>query len=145
MFSRRTVGWVILGYTLASWGGRIGLLTAADAADIWSWVRIGGSIAVGVATWLAFISSRWVVPIGWFFAGFTTLVWVRSLITVWTDPANSLGFSVVHSVLAALWFAVAALAVGVAQTTGSGTPDPTTGVPGATSSDSASTTSSIDR
>lgn len=145
MISRRTLGWIILAYTLLSWGGRIGLLTDADAADAWSWVRIGGSFAVGILTWACLVSGRLVRPAAFGFAGFTAVVWTRSLVTVWTDPANTLGFNLVHTALAALWVVLAVLAVRVGQATGSGVRSPATGVAGGTISESADTTSSIDR
>lgn len=145
MFSRRIVGWAILVYTLASWGGRIGLLTDVDGGNLWSWVRIGGSFVVGIVTWLSFVTNRWQRPMAFFFAGFTTLIWIRSLVVVWTEPANSLAFNMVHTGLAALWLVMAGLAVRVGQETGSGAREATSGVPGGTISASVDTTSSIDR
>lgn len=144
MISRRVIGWTVLVYTLASWGGRIGLLTEADAADLTSWIRIVGSLVVGLAAAIALIWGRRVRPMAVVFAVFTTFIWVRSLISVWTTP-NSLGFQLVHSVLAALWFVLVVLTLRAAQATRSGVGEAVTGVPGATIPDSASTTSSIDR
>ena len=34
-------------WQFVSWGGRISLLTDAEAVDQWNWFRIGGSLAVG--------------------------------------------------------------------------------------------------
>lgn len=144
MISRRTLGWIIGAWTLISWGGRIGLLTDADAADFASWARIGGSIVIGLATAVCFIAGRFQRPMSVVFALWTVFVWVRSLVTVWTEP-NSLAFQLVHTALAVVWFALAVGAVKLGQPTGSATEAGATGVPGGTISDSFDTTSSIDR
>ncbi len=144
MISRRTLGWVIAAWTLISWGGRIGLLTDADGADLRSWLRIGGSLALGLVTGAAFVSGRMVRVTGYVFAAWTSFVWVRSLVTVWTEP-NTLAFRLVHTALALVWFALVAGAVRAAQATGSATGSIGVEGPGGTSSPSRDTTSSIER
>lgn len=45
-----------------------------------------------------------------FFAGWSTVIWVRSLVTVWTKD-NSMAFRMVHTVLAAGFLVLSYLAV----------------------------------
>lgn len=105
----------ILGWTTLTWAGRIRLLTDAEQTDPANLVRIGGSIAIGLlaAAVVLFLPGggieRWVLTL---FAGWSAAIWVRSLVTVWTSP-NSLPFRLVHTVLAAGFFVLAAWAVRV--------------------------------
>ncbi len=105
--STRLLAVLVATWTLVSWGGRIGLLTGAEAADPWTLVRIGGSLAVGLATAtllaVAPDRARW---LRWLFVGWTVLLWTRSLVVTWIDPP-SVALGVVHTVLAAGWFALA--------------------------------------
>lgn len=145
MMSRRSLGWVILVWTAISWGGRIRLLTDVDAADAWSWARIGGSLAIGIGAGLALVLGKVARPMAVVFALWTVPIWVRSLFAVWTEP-NTLGFRLVHTALAVVWFGLSAWAVRWAQATGSGSGSAAgTGVPGVTISASRDTTSSMDR
>jgi hypothetical protein len=109
--SRRVLALVVALWTLVSWGGRIGLLTDAETGDAWNWIRIAGSLAVGLGTAGVFTfrpsAARWVA---WPFGAFTTLLWTRSLWTVWTEP-NPPAFRLVHTGLAVAWFGLA-VAVG---------------------------------
>lgn len=89
--------------TLASWGGRIGLLAAAPTAtDV---VRIGGSLLVGLVT-AAVLVRRGAVPtmIALTFVGWNLAVWGRAAVVTWID-APSLGFAMVHTALAIAWAA----------------------------------------
>jgi hypothetical protein len=148
--SRRLLPWAILVWTATSWGGRIGLLTDAESADAGSWARIGGSLAVGVLVWAALALDRLARPAAWLFAAWTAGVWGRSLVAVWTQP-NSANFRLVHSVLAAVWFVLAILAVRhfgsppAPDQAGSGTRSTSGAGPGGRISESRSTTSSTDR
>jgi hypothetical protein len=149
--SRRGLGWAILVWTAISWGGRIRLLTDVDAGDLWSWVRIGGSFAIGLVVGLSLILGRGARPMAVLFAAWTIPIWARSLFMVWAEP-NTIGFRLVHTALAVVWFALALWALrwalgrsGGDQATGSGSGASSTGVPGGTSSASRDTTSSIDR
>lgn len=108
--------WLALGilvWTAVTWGGRVRLLTGAEQGDLGTWLRVGGSIVVGVAaaTVIAFASGgsleRWVLTL---FALWSTVVWLRSLITVWLDD-GSVPFKLVHTVLAAGFLLLAFLAV----------------------------------
>jgi hypothetical protein len=145
MMSRRSLGWVILAWTAISWGGRIRLLTDLDAADVWSWARIGGSFVIGIAAGLALVLGKGARPMALAFAVWTVPIWARSLFTVWTE-SNTLGFRLVHTGLAVVWFGVSVWAVRWAQATGSGSGSAaSTGSPGGTISASRDTTSSIDR
>jgi hypothetical protein len=140
----RLLGWVILAWTLVSWGGRIRLLTDVDANDLWSWARIGGSFVVGVVAGLAMILGKGGRPMAVLFAVWTVPIWARSLFTVWTET-NTIGFRLVHTALAGVWFGLVAWSVRWVQVTGSGNGANPTGVPGSTISANRDTTSSIDR
>lgn len=107
--SRRLLALAVLAWTAVSWGGRVGLLTTAEAGEPWTLVRVTGSLLVGVAT--AAVLARppgWEGPVLGLFVGWTVVVWTRALLLAWVDSA-SLGFSLVHTVLAVGWFALAAL------------------------------------
>ena len=101
-------------WTLAAWGGRIGMLAGGEGMD--SWLRIGGSISIGLlatATLLlpALQSAR--KPVLIFFAIFTVVLWIRSLIVNWAGD-GSMPFKLVHTVLALGFFALAWWAVSFA-------------------------------
>ncbi len=105
--SDRLLAVLVLAWTLVSWGGRIGLLTAAETTDPWSLLRIGGSVVVGLAVAVAL----WVAPgrstaLRGVFVAWTVLLWGRSLVVTWIAPP-SLPFALVHTVLAVGWFLLA--------------------------------------
>ena len=112
-----------------AWGGRISLLTEADRFDWWNWTRIGGSLLMGVL--LAFVEARGTTRalarrVAWLFLVFAVLLWGRSLMIVWTDASNSFAFSLVHTGLALVTWALAAWCVRVAKDP-SGAPRPSDG------------------
>lgn len=115
MSSRTWLAIAIAVWTLLSWGGRIRLLTDAEQGDLANWVRIGGSLVVGLAAagvvfWAQGSGlERWVLTL---FAAWSVVLWVRSLITVWSGD-QSLAFKTVHTVLAAGFFVLAVLALRV--------------------------------
>ncbi|MDH4118030.1 MAG: hypothetical protein OEX04_12440 [Acidimicrobiia bacterium] len=125
MMSRRNVGWAILAWTLVSWGGRVGLLGQAPATDVGSWIRIGGSLLVGILAGWALISGRFARPAVLVFALWTAAIWVRSLWVVWSQP-NTLGFRLVHTALAAGWVVL----IWAAQRVTASRPGIPTGAPG---------------
>lgn len=92
----------ILGWTAVTWGGRIRLLTGAEQADPSNWVRIGGSILIGLVAAAVLVLAaggqveRWVLTV---FAIWSTVIWLRSLVTVWAGD-DSMAFKLVHTVLA---------------------------------------------
>ena len=102
-------------WTLAAWGGRIGLLTG-DEGGLGTWIRIGGSIVVGLSA-----SATLVIPqlegvrrpVLIVFSIFTVALWSRSMIVNWTG-SGSLAFKLVHTVLAIGFFALAWWAFSVA-------------------------------
>ena len=102
-------------WTLAAWGGRIGLLTG-DEGGLGTWIRIGGSIVVGLSA-----SATLVIPqlegvrrpVLIVFSVFTVALWSRSMIVNWTG-SGSLAFKLVHTVLAIGFFALAWWAFSVA-------------------------------
>jgi hypothetical protein len=106
-------------WTLAAWGGRIGLLTS-DEGGLGTWIRIGGSIVIGL-----FAAATLVIPqleaarkpALVVFSIFTVVLWTRSMIVNWTG-SGSLPFKLVHTVLAIGFFALAWWAFNTA--TGSG-------------------------
>lgn len=86
--------------TAFAWGGRIGLLSPTD--DLGDFVRVGGSILIGAFTALVLV----VPSLHWWrrrtllvFAGWTAVVWVRSLVVNWVD-SGTLPFKLVHTMLA---------------------------------------------
>lgn len=102
-------------WTLLAWGGRIGLLTGDEG--VWSWVRIGGSLLVGLLTVLTLLVPAlegWQRPMLIVFAVFTIVLWAHSLYVNWTG-SGSLPFKLVHTVLAAGFFALALWALGAAN------------------------------
>jgi hypothetical protein len=97
----------IVVWTLAAWGGRIGLLTSDES--VWSWVRIGGSLLVGLlaAATLVLAPLQDVRrPVLIVFAVFTVVLWVRGLVVNWIGD-GSLSFKLVHTVLGLGFFALA--------------------------------------
>jgi hypothetical protein len=107
-------------WTLAAWGGRIGLLTSGEGLG--AWARIGGSVVVGLFTALALVvpqldSVR--KPALFVFTAWTVALWARSLFVAWAG-SGSLPFKLVHTVLAAGFFVLAGWAYAVA--TGSDIP-----------------------
>lgn len=113
MSSRIVLALAIGVWTLLTWGGRIRLLTDAEQSSASNWARIGGSLIIGLvaAAVLVWASGggveRWVLTL---FAAWSTVIWLRSLITVWAGD-NSLPFKLVHTVLAAGFFVLSFLAI----------------------------------
>jgi hypothetical protein len=107
----RLLAVAVLAWTAVSWGGRIGLLTEAEAADAFTLVRVYGSIALALAVAAGlWWRTAWHRGIGWVFAAWTVALWARALVVAWTDPPST-GFAVVHTVLALGWFALSSLVV----------------------------------
>ena len=104
-FNRRWLAAAILGWTSIAWGGRIMLLAVGD--DWFDIFRIGGSFVIGVTTALAlWIPQRSSTSVLYGFSLWTALVWTRSMWVNWTD-SGTLGFKLVHTVLAVGFFALA--------------------------------------
>lgn len=105
----------IVVWTLVAWGGRIGLLTEGEAAA-WDWLRIGGSIVIGLAAGAAlYFLDGGVVrsSVLYGFAIWTFVIWGRSLVINWTG-SGSLPFKLVHTALAIGFFVLASLSVAAA-------------------------------
>lgn len=97
----------IAGWTLAAWGGRIGLLSSGEG--VYAWLRIGGSILIGLFTAATLVLPQLEgarKPALTVFAIFTVVVWVRTLIVNWGGD-GSMPFKLVHTVLALGFFALA--------------------------------------
>lgn len=105
MLSRTILAVVIAAWTLLSWGGRIRLLTELEQ-DLGNWLRIGGSLVVGAAAVAVLLLAegsgleRWTLTV---FAAWSTVLWFRSLTSVWTGD-QSMAFKTVHTVLAVGFF-----------------------------------------
>lgn len=105
MLSRTILSVAIAAWTLLSWGGRIRLLTEMEQ-DLGNWLRIGGSLLVGAAAVAVLLLAegssleRWTLTV---FAAWSTVLWLRSLTSVWTGD-QSMAFKTVHTVLAAGFF-----------------------------------------
>lgn len=102
-------------WTLVAWGGRIGLLTEGEATA-WDWLRIGGSIVIGLAAGAVLYLSepgtlRSVVL--YVFGVWTVVIWGRSLVINWMG-SGSLPFKLVHTALAIGFFLLAWLSVSAA-------------------------------
>lgn len=108
-------------WTLAAWGGRIGLLTS-DEGGLGTWIRIGGSIVIGLFAAAALVIPQLDAarrPALIVFSIFTVVLWVRSMIVNWTG-SGSLPFKLVHTVLAVGFFALAWWAFSIAIGGGGG-------------------------
>lgn len=93
-------------WTLAAWGGRIGLLTSGEGLG--AWLRIGGSLLIGLFATAALLIPQLESmrrPALIVFSVFTVILWVRSLIVNWMGD-GSLPFKLVHTVLALGFFAL---------------------------------------
>lgn len=104
----------IAAWTLIAWGGRIGLLTSDEGVG--AWFRIGGSLLIGLVASATLLipqlaSAR--KPVLIVFSVFTVVLWVRSLIVNWAGD-GSFPFKLVHTVLAAGFFALAVWSFSVA-------------------------------
>jgi hypothetical protein len=112
-------------WQFVSWGGRISLLTDAEAVDPWNWFRIGGSLAVGAAVLAVGIGlvRRPVVAIviTWAYLLVGLATWSRSLFGVWSEP-NTLGFRLVHTALALATWTLGVVAVAVVRRSASRVP-----------------------
>ncbi|MPZ54646.1 MAG: hypothetical protein GEU79_18290 [Acidimicrobiia bacterium] len=107
--SDKALAGAILVWTALSWGGRVNLLTGPESDDVWTWVRVGGSILLGLAAahvlWRGGPFRRNVLLL---FVLWTVVLWGRALALAWTD-SSSVGFSVVHTVLALGWALLATM------------------------------------
>lgn len=104
---RIALGIAIAVWTLAAWGGRIGLLTADEG--IGAWIRIGGSLVIGLfaaATLLIPRLGSVLKPALIVFSVFSVVLWTRSLIVNWIG-SGTLPFKLVHTILAVGFFALA--------------------------------------
>lgn len=109
--SPRVLAIAVLAWTALSWGGRIGLLTEAEAGDAFTVVRVWGSIGISLATAAAlWWRPPWGRAMGWVFGTWSAAVWARAIVVTWLDPP-SLAFGIVHTVLAIGWFVLAWLVV----------------------------------
>jgi tellurite resistance protein TehA-like permease len=104
---RVALGIAIAVWTLAAWGGRIGLLTSEEGLS--AWIRIGGSLLIGLFASATLLipqlagARKWALIV---FSVFTVVLWARSLIVNWAGD-GSLPFKLVHTVLALGFFALA--------------------------------------
>ena len=110
MRGRRVAAWSAAAalWTFIAWGSRIDFITSEDARDPWNWLRIGGSLLLGVALVVAAI-ALWIGrpfgrPMATVFVAFATLtlaVWLRSAISVLSGDETA-AFKAVHVVLATI-------------------------------------------
>ena len=124
---RIALGIAIGVWTLAAWGGRIGLLTSGEGWG--AWLRIGGSLLVGLFASAALLVPQMEdarKPALVVFSVFTVVLWVRSLIVNWAGD-GSLPFKLVHTVLALGFFALAWWALSYVNTALSDQPEAVSG------------------
>lgn len=120
---RIALGIAIGVWTLAAWGGRIGLLTSGEGWG--AWLRIGGSLLIGLFAAAALLVPQLEDarrPALLVFSVFTVVLWIRSLIVNWAGD-GSLPFKLVHTVLALGFFALAWWAVSYATGESSNQPE----------------------
>jgi hypothetical protein len=104
---RVALGIAIAVWTLAAWGGRIGLLTSEEGLS--AWIRIGGSLLIGLFAAASLLipqlegARRWALIV---FSLFTVVLWARSLIVNWAGD-GTMPFKLVHTVLAIGFFVLA--------------------------------------
>jgi hypothetical protein len=94
------------GWTLFVWGGRIRLLTGDETAHLRTWLRVGTSLAFGVAlavaAFVALRRGRFGPVAAWASVGFAAwmlVVWVPDVVDLFRDERTA-GFIVVHVALA---------------------------------------------
>ncbi len=96
----------MVAWAAITWGTRIGLLTDAEAADPVTWLRVGGSLLTALAAAAALVLVAVPTPVVAVYGLWAVGVWGTSLFRVWTEP-HPTGFRVVHTLLAAVTWAVA--------------------------------------
>lgn len=87
-------------------------MSEAEQGDVGNWVRIGGSLLIGAAAVAVLVAARgalerWVLTV---FSVWSTVIWVRSLLTVWSG-VESAAFKAVHTLLAVGFLLLAYLAM----------------------------------
>lgn len=101
------VGIAVAVWTAVAWGGRVGLLAVGD--DLFDILRIVGSVLIGFAAALVLVVPRFSVlrrTVLWVFVAWSVSIWARSIVVNWTE-GGTLAFKLVHTVLAAGFFALA--------------------------------------
>ena len=106
--SNRLLAVLIGVLAVVTWGTRINLLTGS--ADPTTWLRVGASIvaAAGAVVGLLRVGRRSRALVATYVA-VTAIVWVGSLVSVWTTE-HPLGFRLVHTALAAVSLVLAGAA-----------------------------------
>lgn len=124
---RIALGIAIGVWTLAAWGGRIGLLSSGEGWG--AWLRIGGSLLIGLFAAAALLMPQLEDarrPALIVFSVFTVVLWIRSLIVNWAGD-GTMAFKLVHTVLALGFFALAWWAVSYVTTASSDQPEAVAG------------------
>ena len=93
-----TLAWAIGVWAAISWGGRIAIVFDIGS-DPWERIRIGVSVLAAVAAVVALVVRRGVKPVVLGYSTIATVVWLRSLIVVFSED-RSVPFLAVHTVLA---------------------------------------------
>lgn len=108
MMSRNRLAWAIGLWAAISWGGRVAIVFDIGSAPA-DRLRIGASVLVAAAAVTALIARRGERPVVSVYALVQAIVWIRSLVVVFTSEQTP-GFLVVHTILAAGSLALAAVA-----------------------------------
>lgn len=109
---KTALGLAIAILTVAAWGGRIGLLTESEAG-LSDWLRIGGSLLIGLSTatiLLVPVLERFRRPALIVFAIWSVVLWARALVVNWAG-GGTVPFKLVHTFLALAFFGLAVWAV----------------------------------
>lgn len=123
MTERRVAWWTAAAalWTFVTWGNRIGLLSGDEAAEPWTWIRVGGSLLFGVALAAVAASlfrgrpySRWMANALIGFAVLTVVIWIRSSVSTLSGE-EGVAFKLVHVVLAliSIWLGMVLFGAGI--------------------------------
>jgi hypothetical protein len=106
--SRKVLAWAIGVWAAIAWGGRIAIVFDIGS-DPGERLRIAVSVLAAVAAVVALAVERWTTPVVLVYSGIATIVWVRSVIVVFSED-RSLPFLAVHTVLAVISLLLAGIA-----------------------------------
>jgi hypothetical protein len=108
MISRIGLAWAIGVWAIIAWGGRVAIVFDIGSAPA-ERLRIAGAVVTAAAAVVALAARRWERPVVLVYAGVAAVVWIRSLIVVFSEDRSS-AFLVVHALLAAVSLLLATVA-----------------------------------
>lgn len=108
MMSRKRLAWAIGVWTAIAWGGRIAIVFDIGS-DPWERIRIGVAVLTAAAAVMALAAGRWMKPVVLAYTATAIVVWVRSVVVVFSGE-RSPAFLAVHVALAAVSLLLAGVA-----------------------------------